>query len=149
MQIKNTSWATNFTVRESYCSTPLWDHYCYFFTPLLGLESLGKSFILVYVPGPDYALATERIVSSYNEMQRNSYHVILTAVISTHLPNLQQYVTCPTRMNKSLDQLYGNVEGAYVPTCCPPLRLSDHNLTHLLLQYLQKLRREKPLVKHI
>ncbi|KAK0146722.1 hypothetical protein N1851_013929 [Merluccius polli] len=98
----------------------------------------------------------ERIAASYNKAQRNSADdpIFLPGdfnkcIVSIHLPNLEQYVTCPTRMDKILDQCFGNIEGAYVSICRPPLGRSDHNVIHLLPKYRQKLKREKPVVKHI
>ena len=149
-------WATNFTVRETDCCT----HYeimTVSFRPHYLPREFGQiTVILVYVPGPNFALAAERIAASYNKAQRNSADnpIFLLGdfnrcVMSTHLPNLEQYVTCPTRKDKILDQCFGNVNGAYVPRCCPPLGLSDHNIIHLLPKYSQKLKREKPVVKNI
>ena len=108
------------------------------------------------MPGPNFALAAERIAVSYNKAQRHSVDdpIFLLGdfnkcVMSTHLPNLEQYVTCPTRKDRILDQCFGNVEGAYVPRSRPPLGRSDHNVIHLLPKYRQKLKREKPVVKSI
>lgn len=50
----------------------------------------------------------------------------------THLLDLEQYVTCPTRNSNTLDQCYGNVPGAYRSECRPPLGRSDHNVIHLI-----------------
>ncbi len=43
------------------------------------------------------------------------------------LRNFQQYVTCATRFNKTLDLYYGSVRGAYKSISNPPLGLSDNN----------------------
>ncbi len=152
----NTRWVTNFTVCETDCCT----HY-EIMTVSIRPYYLPREFgqitvILVYVPGPDFALAGERIAASYNKAQSSSVDdpfFLLgdfnKCIMSTHLPNLEQYVTCPTRMDKILDQCFGNIEGAYVSICRPPLGRSDHNVVHLLPKYHQKLKREKPVVKHI
>ena len=152
----NISWATNFMARETDCCThfeimtvSIWPHY-------LPREFGQITVTLVYVPGPEYAQAAECIAASYNRAQRASSDDPIFLLgdfnrcnISTHLPNLEQYITCPTRLDRTLDQCYGNVEGAYVSICRPPLGRSDHNVIHHLPMYRQKLKREKPSVKDI
>ncbi|XP_073720069.1 uncharacterized protein [Misgurnus anguillicaudatus] len=68
----NNSWATNITVRGTYCST----HYellSVFFWPFYLPREFGQiTVILVYVPGPNFALAAEGIADSYNIALRNS-----------------------------------------------------------------------------
>lgn len=114
------------------------------------------TIILVYVPGPNFALAAECIAASYNRALCNSADdpVFLLGDfnkcnVSTLLPNLEQYVTCPTRLVKTLDKCFGNVEGAYVPKLYPPLGRSDHNVIHLLPKYRQLLKRIKPAVQQV
>ncbi|XDV11016.1 hypothetical protein PO909_000083 [Leuciscus waleckii] len=43
------------------------------------------------------------------------------------LRDFSQYVTCPTRQNKSLDLCYGSIKGAYKALPLPPLGGADHN----------------------
>ncbi|KAJ8412582.1 hypothetical protein AAFF_G00129180 [Aldrovandia affinis] len=47
------------------------------------------------------------------------------------LPNFKQYVSCPTRGEKTLYLLYANVKDAYSSSPLHPLGRSDHNLVHL------------------
>ena len=61
------------------------------------------------------------------------------ASLSSSLPTFKQYVSCPTRDNKTLDILYANTKDAYTSSPLPPLGTSDHNLVHLMPMY-------KPLV---
>ena len=147
----NNKWATNFTVRETKCSK----HYeilTVSFRPFYLPREYGQvTVILAYVPGPDNTLAAECIAESYNKALSRSVDqpvFILgdfnTCDITKHLPNLHQYVTCPTRLDKTLDLCYGNVPGAYAAKCRPPLGRSDHNVVHLLPKYRQKLKREGP-----
>lgn len=44
-------------------------------------------------------------------------HVTLKKTV----PNVQQYVTCPTRKDKILDLCYGSLEEAYKSSPLPPL----------------------------
>ena len=101
--------------------------------------------ILVYVPGPDNPRAAERIAQSYNK-------AVILAVdqpvfilgdfnscdISDHLPNLEQFVTFPTRNKRTLDNVT-----VTLPRRRPPLGKSDHDVVHLVPTYRQKLKAEK------
>ncbi len=69
--------------------------------------------------------------------------------LSDHLPTLQQYVDCPTRLNRILDRCYGNIPDAYKAICRPPLGKSDHNVIHLLPKYKAVVKRTKPVTKEI
>ena len=46
------------------------------------------------------------------------------------LPTYHQYITCPTRMNKTIDLCYGSVPTAYRSIAKPPTGDSDHNTVH-------------------
>ena len=119
------------------------------FRPFYLPREFGQiTVILVYVPGPDFKTAVERIT----EFQRGGFEVGRPACfilgdfnscdLSPHLPTLQQYITCPTRLNRTIDLCYGNIESAYRPVCRPPLGRSDHNVVHLLPKYRQTVKTE-------
>ena len=146
----NDRWATNFTIREMHCSR----HYeilTVSFRPhYLPREFQTITVILVYVPGPDNALAAERILESYNNaVSRASDQPVFlmgdfnTCDVTALLPQLEQYVTTPTRLNRTLDLCFGNIPGAYVSKPCPALGSSDHNVILLLPKYRQKLKTQK------
>ena len=61
------------------------------------------------------------------------------------LTNFQQFVTCPTRRDKTLDLCYGSVRDAYKSLPLPPLGSADHNCVHLLPKYKTVKKREKEL----
>nr|XP_054598774.1 uncharacterized protein LOC129163848 [Nothobranchius furzeri] len=63
-------------------------------------------------------------------------HDSLSAIILT----FQQFVSCSTRENKTLDLCYANVKDAYMSKTRPPLCQSDHNFVFLCSEY-------KPLVQ--
>ena len=101
--------------------------------------------ILVYVPGPDFKTATEKITESFNEaVSRSVDQPVFNLVdfnscdLSPHLPTLQQDINCTTRLNRTIDLCYGNTDSAHRPVCRPPLGRSDHNVVHLLPKYRQK-----------
>ena len=58
-----------------------------------------------------------------------------TCKISDLLPNLEQYVTCHTHLNKTLDKCYGHIPNAFAAVCRPPLGRSDHKVIHLLPRF--------------
>lgn len=147
----NKNWATNYKVRETVSSRHFEILTVSFRPHYLPREFSQITVILVYVPGPNNTLAAERIAESYNKAVSRSVDqpVFLlgdfnTCDISQQLPQLHQYVSCPTRMKNTLDKCFGNIPEAYVSKCRPPLGRSDHNTIHLLPRYRQKLKTEKP-----
>ena len=103
--------------------------------------------ILVYVPGPDYNLAADRIADFYNSAvtQTSEQPVFLLGDfnrcdVTTALPNLKQYVTSPMRLDRMHDLCYGNIPGAYISKARP---LLTHNVILLLPRYRQKLKTDK------
>jgi hypothetical protein len=152
----NDKWATNYTVRETDCSR----HYeimTVSFRPFyLPREFTQVTVILAYVPGPDNALAAERIADSYNNaVSRAADQPIFllgdfnSCDVGSLLPHLEQYVTSPTRLERTLDLCFGNIPGAYVSKSLPPLGFSDHNVVLLLPKYRQRLKTHKILTKNI
>ncbi|KAK0139075.1 hypothetical protein N1851_024349 [Merluccius polli] len=61
--------------------------------------------------------------------------------LDSTLPDFHQFVSCPTRKNRTLD-LYANVREAYTATPLPPLGKSDHNLVLLSPQYKPQIQRQ-------
>ena len=103
----NNSWATSFCVRET-VSTKDYEILTVSFRPHYLPREFGQLTVIVcYVPGPDNARAAERIAQSYNKAVSRSVDQTVfilgdfnTCEISDLLPNLEQYVTCHTRLNK-------------------------------------------------
>lgn len=151
----NKRWATDFTVRGTECCK----HYelmTVSFRPhYLPREFSQITVILVYVPGPDFTLAAEHIADSYNRAvsQTGEQPVFLLGDfnrchITTHLPNLEHYVTSPTRMQNILDLCYGNIPGAFISKPRPPLGRSDHNVILLLPKYRSQLKTGVPVTNN-
>ncbi|KAF4116519.1 uncharacterized protein LOC131537087 isoform X2 [Onychostoma macrolepis] len=96
------------------------------------------TFIHVYIPGPNITQAATDIAGIYYDALEKypGGPVFLLGDFNrcdiTHLLDLEQYVTCPTRYSNTLDKCYGNVPGAYRSVCRPPLGRSDHNVIHLI-----------------
>ncbi len=150
------SWATQYSVREQVC-TPGYEILTVSFRPFYLLREFGQiTVILTYVPGPNNTAAGERIAESYNTaLARSADQPVLIlgdlncCNLSDHLPNLHQYVDCPTRLTRTLDRCYGNIPEAYKAVCGPPLGKSDHNVIHLLPKYIAAVKRTKPVTKQI
>ena len=62
------------------------------------------------------------------------------------LPSFRQFVTCPTRVNNTIDLCYGNVPRAYKSVSLPPVGKSDHNAIHLIPAHRPKIQTD-PIVK--
>ena len=106
------------------------------FRPFYLLREFGPiTVILVYVPGPDFKIVG---LENNREIQRGGFAVGSTCLYF-NLGDFNscdlQYITCPTRLNRTIDLCYGNTESAYRPVCRPPLGRSDHNVVHLLPKY--------------
>ena len=152
----NKNWATNYCVRETE-STRDYEILTVSFRPFYLPREFGQiTVILVYVPGPEFNKAAERIAESYNQALNRSTDQAIFILgdfsrcdISGYLPTLHQYVTCPTRLDRTLDKCFGNIPAAYKAEYGPPLGRSDHNVIHLLPRYRQRLKREKPVTKAV
>lgn len=57
------------------------------------------------------------------------------------LRNFYQYVSCPTRHNKTLDHCYGSIKGAYKSVVQPPVGSVGHNTVLLVPVYKTVLKR--------
>ncbi len=108
------------------------------------------------MPGPNDEAAGKRIAESYNNaLARSADQPVFilgdfnSCNLSDHLPTLQQYVDCPTRLNRILDRCYGNIPDVYKAICRPPLGKSDHNVIHLLPKYKAVVKKTKPVTKEI
>ena len=144
-------WATNFSVHER-VNTRSYEILTVSFRPhYLPREFCQVTVIPVYIPGPDIdTQAAERVVESYNRAINRSGDQAVFVLgdfnacdITGLLPKLHQNVTCPTRFNKTIDLCFSNVPDAFQSLCRPPLGRSDHNVTHLVPEYRQKLNVKK------
>ena len=60
----------------------------------------------------------------------------------TVLLTFKQYVSCPTREERTLDLMYANIKDAFISSSLPPLGRSDHNLVHLKPCYVSLVKRK-------
>ncbi len=110
----------------------------------------------MYVLGPNNGETAEHISECFNRILKKSADkpvFILgdfnTLSLSDTLPNLQQYIDCPTCFTRTLHLCYGNIEDAYRAICRAPIGRSAHNVIHLPPKYRQCFRSEKPVEKKI
>lgn len=103
---------------------------------------LPWEFGQITLPTPNDMAAGERIMESYRKaLARSVYQPVfvlgdfISCNLSNQLPNLHQYVDCPTCLIRMLDHCYGNMSEAHKAVCRPPLGKSDHNVIHLLPKY--------------
>ena len=65
------------------------------------------------------------------------------------MKNFYQYISCPTRLNKTIDLCYGSIKGAYKAVALPPLGFSDHNTIFLTPTYKPLLKRGKTKTRQV
>jgi hypothetical protein len=65
------------------------------------------------------------------------------------VPNFHQYISCPTRRDKTLDMCFGSVKESYKSFLLPPLGHGDHNCVYLIPTYRTVLKREKVYTRDI
>ena len=103
------SWATQYCLRERVCTRDF-ELLTVSFRPFYLPREFGQiTVILVSVPGPDFKTAAERITERFNEAVSRSVDLPVfnlgdfnSCDLSPHLPTLQQYINCTTRLNLSL-----------------------------------------------
>ncbi|KAL0162011.1 hypothetical protein M9458_041407 [Cirrhinus mrigala] len=137
MMLVNEAWATDVEV-ENIMITPHYELMVASIIPHDHPEDAPPlTFILVYVPGPDFAQAAAEIIGFYSDAVERypGGPIFLLGDFNRceiTLKDVEQYVTCPTREENILDKCYGNVPGAYRSERRPPLGKSDHNVIHLI-----------------
>ena len=107
------SWATQYCVRGRVCTRDF-ELLTVSIRPFCLPREFGPiTVILVYVPGPDFKTAAERITESFNEAVSRSVDQPVfnladfnSCDLSPHLPTLQQYNNCTTRLNRTIDLCY-------------------------------------------
>ncbi len=69
--------------------------------------------------------------------------------LSKTFRNFYQYLTCPTRYNKTMDLCFGSVKGAYKSLLLPPQSTADHNCMYFIPVHRIALRGGKVLTKWV
>ena len=82
----------------------------------------------------------EELVRHYRGSRAGA--LVKNVTLDSTLPAFHQFVSCPTRKNRTIDLMYANVRDAYKATPLPPPGKSDHNLVFLQPKYTPKVRRQ-------
>ncbi|KAM3624257.1 uncharacterized protein V6R79_021176 [Siganus canaliculatus] len=153
----NPRWCSIIHVREELC-TPDIELLAVSCRPFyLPREFPQLFFILVYIhPRAKPTTATDHIRSTLNKLEQlspDSPKFILGDFNHCDpgraLKGFTQYVTCTTRLEKTLDRCYGSVPDAYKPVTLPPLGSADHHTILLLPAYSPVIRRVKKVTRTI
>ena len=97
----------------------------------LSLREFGQVFVTsVYIPPwACQALASQQVADTMRELQLLSADAPNFVVgdfnntdLRSYLASYEQYVTCPTRKDKTIDLCYGNILGAFQSFTLPPYR---------------------------
>lgn len=150
----NQRYCKNVLVREKLCAKDVELSPC-LCAPLICPEFSQIFVTVVYIhPRANVDKASESILQVTQELQSicpDAPVFILGdfnhCCLKQTLKNFYQYVTCSSRLDKTLDLCYGSVKGASNSIPLPPLGGADHNCVHLIPSYRTALRREKPLIK--
>ena len=113
--------------------------------------------VAVYiVPGTAPDAACDVISSVIARLQTQYPNSVITisgdfnnVSLSAALPTFQQFVSCSTRENKTLDLFYANIKNAYSCSALPPLGRSDHNLVLLTSTYKPIVQQQPVITKTI
>ena len=128
------------------------------FRPKYLPREFGQAFVTtVYIP-PDVNVARAAsevadVVLSLRLLSPDAPNFVLDDVnscdLQPFLPTFQQFPTCTTRKNKTLDKCYGKIPNAYRSAQKAPIGTSDHNAVHLIPSYRQKLKTGKIVSKEV
>ena len=113
-------------------------------------EILYVTIVVQYIPpfaSPTSACSTTHTTISKLQTQHTSALIIMSGdfyhvTMDTVLPTFKQYVSLPTREERTLDLMYANIKDAYISSSLPPLGRSDHNLVHLKPCYVPLVKRK-------
>lgn len=128
------------------------NYFCFSLHPLYLPREFGQVLMTaVYVPTTaDTPTAVQTIcqcVNTLEDMSPDAPKIILSDFNSCSLhivlPNYEQYVTCSTRGDNTLDLCYGNIKGAYKSLQKPQVSTSDHYIIQLLPTYKQENMKER------
>lgn len=153
----NQRYYKNVLVRERLCTKDIELLSVSLRAPYLPREFPQIFVMVVYIhPRANVDNASETILQSTQRLQAISPGAPVLILVNFNHCSLQktlrdfdQYVKCPTRLNKMLDSCYGSIKGAYKALPLPPLGGDDHNCIQLIPSYCTTLQRVKPVTKWV
>lgn len=140
------------TVKKYFCSPDINNcQHCQSFCPYyLPRQFTCAIFVAVYIPPSAVADLTCKVINSITARLQTQHpnafiatsghfnHTFLSVTLST----FQQFASCPTRVNKTMELLYANVKDAQNSTALSPLGRSVNNLVFLDPPYTPILRQQ-------
>ena len=148
----NSSWCNpgHITIKEQLCS-PDAELLAVGLRPYhLPREIPHVIIVVLYIPpsaNPTSACSIVHTTISKLQTQHPSALIIISGdfnhvTLDRVLPTFKQYVSCPTREERTLDLMYANIKDTYISSSLPPLGRSDHNLVHLKPCYVPLVKRK-------
>ena len=153
----NQRWCNNVTVRERICLPDI-ELLSVSVRPFYLPREIPQIFVTVVYIHPEAIVNNAsdtifRVIQRLQSISPDAPNLIVgdfnSCTLNKTLTGFYQYVTCPTRRNRTIDLCYGSIKGAYKSVALPPLGSSDHNVVHLLPIYKSILRREKVLKRQV
>lgn len=151
------AWCRTVKIRESYCSPDI-ELLSVNLRPRYLPREFGQlNIVTVYIPPSGNVTRAAEVVSACThriESDAPDSPVLIlgdfnNCRLNKVLPTYQQYITCATRGDKTIDLCYGNVRNAYRAYKKPPLSTADHNAIHLVPAYRTLLQREGVVKKQV
>ena len=153
----NRKWCNTIIVRESLC-TPDIELLSVSLRPYYSPREFPQLFFtLVYIhPRARHSTAIEQMCNTMQKLDSicpDAPKFILGdfnhCTLDQRLKMYHQYVTCLTRLNKTIDLCYGTIPSAYKSYALPPLGSADHNTVLLAPSYRPVIQRVKTVVKTV
>ena len=128
------------------------------FRPCYLPREFGQVFVTgVYIPPwACQARAAQQVADTVRELQLLSADAPNFVVgdfnnteLRPYLATYEQYFTCPTRQDKTIDLCYGNIPRAFRSFALPPIGNSDHKTVHLVPAYRPRVKTERVVKKHV
>ena len=153
----NKTWCTDTTITESHCSANL-EFLMVKCRPFyLPREFTSTVITAAYIPPDANAkIAMKELHAAISKQQ--TLHPEAAFIVAgdfnhsnlkTVLPKFHRNVSCPTRGDRTLDQVYTNMADAYKAVPLPHLGQSDHLSLFLLPKYSALIKRVKPTVRTV
>ncbi|PIK46328.1 hypothetical protein BSL78_16816 [Apostichopus japonicus] len=153
----NKKWCTDVRV-ISQATTPDMEHIMIKCRPFyLPQDFSSVTLTAVYIhPRADTNIAVEglrEIISICENSDPNTLSIVAgdfnQVNLRSSMPEFKQYVTCPTRENKTLDHCYCKVKNVYKSISQASIGNSDHSTILLIPVYKQRFKQQKPVKRTI
>ena len=152
----NEKWANNISVKNHLC-TPDIELLSVTVRPFFLPRDFTNIFVtIVYIPPDGNKNKALDIISDHisklSDSKPDALHLLFGDFNNCKsdcihgFAGFEQYVTCSTRGDTTLDLFLCNISDGYKCKQLPPLKSSDHHMIHMLPSYRPKLKQTKPTV---